>query len=295
MEKGTRSLISFDYAVKRLLRNKADYVVLEGFLSELFKRQIKINSILESESNKERADDKFNRVDMLVCDDRGELFIIEIQFSYEIDYFHRMLYGTCKAICDYMVEGAPYADVKKIYSVNIVYFDLGRGGDYIYYGSTNFIGAHECDDLQLSASQREVFKKQMPCEIFPEYCILKVSRFNDVAKDTLDEWIYYLKNSKVEDGFHAQGLQKAQEVLNKSRLNEQERREYEKVADIRRSNDSTVNSAKIEGLVEGEAIGYEKGKMDIIRKSYSAGISVEMIVSISGMPLEEVYAVLNVG
>ena len=35
-----RPLISLNYALKRLLRNSANYDVLEGFLSELLRRDI---------------------------------------------------------------------------------------------------------------------------------------------------------------------------------------------------------------------------------------------------------------
>jgi hypothetical protein len=50
-----RILLSFDWAVKRLPRNKANYVILESFLSELLKRTIKIKQLLDSESNKEHS------------------------------------------------------------------------------------------------------------------------------------------------------------------------------------------------------------------------------------------------
>ncbi|MDR0792618.1 MAG: hypothetical protein LBE82_04880, partial [Chitinophagaceae bacterium] len=62
----TRSMISFDWAIKRLLRNKANYGVLEGFLSELLSRKIIIKHIVESESNKDDKTDKFNKTDILV-------------------------------------------------------------------------------------------------------------------------------------------------------------------------------------------------------------------------------------
>ena len=62
----SRNLIRFDWAIKRLLRNKADFSVLEGFLSELLKDEISIQTILESESNQRIDSDKFNRVDILV-------------------------------------------------------------------------------------------------------------------------------------------------------------------------------------------------------------------------------------
>ncbi|MFY7887980.1 MAG: hypothetical protein ACOVOW_03680, partial [Spirosomataceae bacterium] len=60
-----KKLIRFDWAIKRLLRNKSNFGVLEGFLSELLFDNIKIEQILESESNQETDDDKFNRVDIL--------------------------------------------------------------------------------------------------------------------------------------------------------------------------------------------------------------------------------------
>ena len=57
-----RKLVSFDWAMKKLLRSKANFDILEGFLSELLKEDIKIIEILESEGNKETFDDKYNRV-----------------------------------------------------------------------------------------------------------------------------------------------------------------------------------------------------------------------------------------
>ena len=83
-----KKLIWVDWAVKKLLRNKANFGVLEGFLSELLYDDIKIERILESESNQETERDKFNRVDILTQNSKKELVIVEIQNSYEIDYFH---------------------------------------------------------------------------------------------------------------------------------------------------------------------------------------------------------------
>jgi hypothetical protein len=74
-----QQLIRFDWALKRLLRNKANFDILEGFLSELLKEDIVINQILESESNKADAQDKFNRVDILVENSKKGLLISEIQ------------------------------------------------------------------------------------------------------------------------------------------------------------------------------------------------------------------------
>jgi predicted transposase/invertase (TIGR01784 family) len=205
----SKKLIRFDWAIKRLLRNKANFVVLEGFLSELLFDDIKIEQILESEGNQAFDDDKFNRVDILTQNSKQELIIIEIQSTYEIDYFHRMAYGVSKSISENLKLGQKYSEVKKVISINIVYFDLGQGQDYIYKGVTDFRGLHQNDLLGLSEKQKKTFLKENVSDIFPEYYLLKVNQFNDVAKDTLDEWIYFLKNSEVKEGFKAKGSERS--------------------------------------------------------------------------------------
>ena len=131
----TRSMISFDWAMKRLLRSKANFEVLEGILSELLRRKIKIKNIAESEGNKAGKEDKYNRVDIFVEADNKELVIVELQFYNQSDYFLRMLYGASKAVTEHIYEGNTYDKVRKVYSINIVYFDLGVGDDYIYHAS----------------------------------------------------------------------------------------------------------------------------------------------------------------
>jgi len=241
-----KKLIRFDWAIKRLLRNKANFVVLEGFLSELLFDDIKIEKILESEGNQQYDEDKFNRVDILTQNSKNEFIIIEIQNTYEIDYFHRMMYGASKVMTENLTLGQPYSEIKKIISINIVYFDLGQGKDYVYKGTTNFHGLHENDVLQLSYKQKETFLKQNVSDIFPEYYIIKVNQFNDVAKDTLDEWIYFLKNSEVKDDFKAKGLSEAKEVLDIMRLGEEQRYGYNRYMDYLHYKASEALTLKIE-------------------------------------------------
>lgn len=221
------NLIRFDWAIKKILRDKANFGILEGFLSELLGQNIKIISLLDSESNKETSDDKFNRVDLLAELESKELVIIEVQNEEEYDYLHRILYGTSKTISENMKKGNPYANVKKVISISIIYFDIGEGSDYVYRGTTNFIGIHNNDKLMLSEDQRILFNKSEPYEIFPEYYILKVSKFDEVTKDGLDEWIYFLKNDEIKENFKAKGLKEAKDKLDVMKLPKEEQANYE--------------------------------------------------------------------
>ena len=242
----SKRLIRFDWAVKKLLRNKANFVVLEGFLSELLFDDIKIQKILESESNQETENDKYNRVDILTQNSKNELIIVEIQNTYEIDFFHRMIYGTSKALIENISLGQPYSEIKKVISINIVYFDLGQGKDYVYKGKTNFEGLHEKDTLQLSIQQKQTFTKKEISDFFPEYYIIKVNKFNDIAKDTLDEWVYFLKNSEVKDEFKAKGLAEAKEVLDIMRLDKEQQYGYNRYLDYLHYKASEILSLRLE-------------------------------------------------
>ena len=300
-----RSMISFDWAMKRLLRNKANFEVLEGFLSELLRRKIAIKSIAESESNKENEVDKSNRVDMLVEADDKELVIVELQYDNLNEYFQRMLYGVSKSITEDIHEGEKYSKIRKVYSVNIVYFDLGKGDDYVYHGITNFTGLHTRTELELTAKQQQLYGKTVIGELYPEYYIIKVNRFNDVAKDTLDEWIYYLKNNKIRDDFTAQGMERAREVLAFDNLSEAEKKSYWHRVEDKRIRDGEIETAFTDGEIKGEAKGRVKGRAEgraegktetlerIVVESKRNGLSLDQIQSFTKFSIEQIIEILT--
>ena len=286
----SKKLISFDWAIKRLLRNnrsddRANFVELEGFLSELLFDNIKIEQILESEGNRaanrqETEDDKFNRVDILTKNSKNELIIIEIQNAYEIDYFHRMAYGVSKSIVENLKKRQKYSEIKKIISINIVYFDLGQGQDYIYKGKTDFIGLHQKDLLGISDKQKITFVKEQVSDIFPEYYLLKVNQFNDIAKDTLDEWVYFLKNSEVKDEFKAKGLKEAGEVLDIMRLKKEDEYGYNRYLDSLSLKASEIFTLQTEAEF--------KLKEDIAKKSILKGLDNETISDITDLTVARI-------
>ncbi len=255
-----RRLVSFDWALKRLLRSKANFEILEGFLSELLKEEIVILEVLEGESNQEHHRQKFNRVDLKVTNQRGEIVIIEVQYDREFDYLQRIFFATCRAATEYLQAGDSYRHLAKVISVNILYFDLGQGQDYIYHGKTHFTGIHRHDELKLSERQKELFGKESPAEIYPEYYLLKINQFDDIARDRIDQWIYFLKHEEVPDGFDAKGLRKAKEVLNILHLSAEERVAYESYAEDLHYQASMFESSYGDGLRVGINAGIQEGK-----------------------------------
>lgn len=284
----SRKLVSFDWAMKKILRQKANFGILEGFLTELLKFEVEIKEILESEANQETEEDKFNRVDLLAKNEKGQLILIEVQHSSEIDYFHRMLYGTSKLIAEHIKKGKGYRDVKKVYSVNIVYFELGQGDDYVYYGKTAFQGLHHKQEaLSLSASQKKKFSIDNIYEIYPEYFIIRVNQFNDIAKNSLDEWIYFLKNEEIKDNFQAKGLHKAKQTLDVMKLGDVDRAIYKRREENRMYKESLLYTAGIDGEKRGEKRGEKKAKIDVAKNLLDI-LDIETIALKTGLSLEDV-------
>ncbi len=271
--------IRFDWAAKKMLRDKKNFGILEGFLSELLGEDVKIEGLLESESNQEEEHDKFNRVDLFAENSKGEHIIIEIQNTRELDYLMRMLFGTSKAITEYLPIGSAYAKIKKVIAVSIVYFDLGKGEDYVYIGQTKFKGLHTKTELQLTAAQKKLLGKPTIHQAYPEYYLIRTTKFNDIVNDSLDEWIYFFKNSEVLDEFRAKGMQEVREKLNVMNLPDEERKRYNKYLEQLSDEASYADTIKIDAeeavrKIEDKVRSDEREKTE---KKRNAEIAINLI------------------
>lgn len=286
-------LIRFDWAIKKLLRNKANFDILEGFLSALLHDDITVVNILDSESNKEDEADKFNRVDLLIENAKQELIIIEVQVKSEQDFFQRIAYGAAKLLSEYLHKGQPYQNIKKIISINITYFDLGSGIDYLYYGSTNFVGTHHHDILELTSAQNELFGVKEVKKIFPEYYLIRIGQFADEIHEAIDEWIYMLKHDEIKPEFNAKNIQQASEKLRVMGLGQEQRKAYDRYMDNMSYRASMLWSSRQEGIQQGREEGIQERTIAIVKNSLQQGIEITLISAITGLSIEEIQKIQN--
>ena len=288
--------IRFDWAIKRLLRQKANFDVLEGFLTVFLGEKITIVDILESEGNQQGADDKFNRVDIKARNSKDEIIIVEIQNTRELYYLERILYGVAKAITEHISLGEKYYKVKKIYSISILYFDIGKGNDYLYHGQNQFIGVHTGDQLQVNVKEKGVIQTRMPAEIFPEYILIRVNEFDKVAVTPLEEWMKYLKEGIIRPDTTAPGLNEAREKLKYYSMSKEERQAYDEHLSAVMIQNDVLDTAKLEGRIEGLAEGRAEGRAEGItegllqtaRNLKSMGMPAEVIQKATGLSIEEI-------
>ena len=251
--------IRFDWAIKRLLRQKANFGVLEGFLTVFLGEPIHILEILESEGNQQTEDDKFNRVDIKAKNSKGEIIIVEIQNTRELYYLERILYGVAKAITEHMKLGQSYKEVKKVYSISILYFDIGKGSDYLYVGQNRFLGVHTNDQLVVNTKEKNAIVAKNPSEIFPLYVLIRVNEFNKVAVSPMEEWMEYLKTGIIDPDTSAPGLREARQKLQYHSMTDAERHAYDEHVNAVMIQNDVLDAARIEGLNEGRAKGMEEG------------------------------------
>ena len=295
------NFIRFDWAMKRLLRDKSNYVVLEGFLSTLLEEDLRISRFLESESNQTDETDKFNRADILVEDSKGRLLVIKIQNYRELYYYHQMLYGASDILSRYTDEEIDYNKICKIYSINIVYFSMIKSKDYAYHGEIIFRGLHDSDNfLKLSARQQEIFTGKDAKDIFPEYYVLRVNDFDKVAKTPLDEWIKFLKTGEIDKEATAKGLPEARERLRIDTLPDVEKRAYYRDMEALRYQRSVIKTGWDEGHTEGFKEGKAKGRAEgraegekmkakeVAKRMKEMGLSVKDIIQCTGLTHGEI-------
>ena len=266
--------------------------------------QISRAEILESEGYQQMADEKFNRVDIKAKNTKGDIILIEIQNTRELYYLERVLYGVAKAVTEHLHLGQDYSGVKKVYSISILYFDIGVGTDYLYHGQNQFVGVHTHDHLQVNTKERGAIVKRLPSEIFPEYILVRVNEFDKVAVTPLEEWVRYLKDGIITSGTTAPGLEEAREKLRYYSMSPEERYAYDEHLNAIMIQNDVLSTAKFEGreegLAEGLAEGREEGliegreegrveeRLETARRMRSDGLSMEMVVRYTGLSEEEI-------
>jgi len=302
-----RTLVSFDWAMKHILRDKANFDVLEGFLSTLLNDEMRVLSLLESEANQQHDLDKYNRVDLLTVDSKEEIVLIELQYTWQPAYLKRLLYGAAKLIVDHIQIGQPFDQVRKVISISILYFPVSQdANDYLYHGKTEFTGLNTGKLLQVNMARLPKPAQPKPTHtsqqngdakadddvvnIFPEYYLIEVGHFQNLIRHPIDEWVYLFKNSAVRDDFHSRNIQAAKEKLTVMQMSEADRKAYEQFL-LSRANALDVMTGHFQqGVEQGMALGKEEANRDNARKMRQEGLDLAVIARITGLSEAEILA-----
>jgi len=289
-----KPLISFDFAIKYLLKNKGDYDIIEGFISALFASQgyppIKINALLDTESNKEELQLKKSIADLVVEDADGNKYIVEIERAYTPNFMHKACFNSSRLVVDGIYGSQDYTTIKKIFHISLLYFSTKGMEKPIYHGKTII---HEVDtkhpvDVSIANEGLVIFNTP---NVFPEYFFISVPMFDDVINTEIDEWLYVMKHSEIKQGFKSPYMTKVAERLSVIKMNSAERNEYIYYQKQSVHSQDILQSAEAKGRVEGKAEGKAEGrteeKMEIALNLLRQNLPLDAISSATGLSHDE--------
>lgn len=230
-------------------------------------------------------------VDVRCVDAVGRQFIVEMQMVWSPEFLQRVLFNSAKAYVRQLDKGFDYSLLKPVYSLNLVN-DIFEPQLLEYYHYFKLV--HEEHTEKVIDGLHLVFVE------LPKFTPHSMSE-----KKMQVLWLRYL--TEIKDGTEKIPQElldnaetgKAISVLETSSYNDAQLASYDKFWDTISIEKTLYNSGerkgREEGLMEGEAVGMEKGRAEEKRKIASgmkqAGIPLETIAVITGLPLEEVKSI----
>jgi len=282
-------LISFDYAIKYLLKDKGDYSIVEGFISAVLKSvgysEVKIIALLESEGGKEDSRSTRSLADVIVEDKNKNKYIIEIERNVKDSFTHKSCFNTSWLIVDNLVQREDYTQIVKVFHISLLYFPIGNGP--IYHGKTIIHEVETNERLNVHITNQETKEVFNATEILPEYFYISVPLFSDRLEKEIDDWLYVMKHDEVPKKFHSRYMNQVSEKLNILTMSLEDRANYSyyrKKLCNDRDELKAAESRDIEKAIEqGIAKGKSEEKLEIARNLLSANLQISFIANATGL------------
>ena len=285
-----KPLVSFDYAIKYLLKDKGDYTIVEGFISTLLKtrgyKDVKIVALLESESNKEDKKSKRSLADVIVEDEDQNKFIIEIERNVQDSFIHKSLFNTSRLIVDNLSQREDYTQIIKVFHISLLYFPLGSGP--VYHGKTIIYETETNKKLSVRIKNKKSGKTFDATNILPEYFYISVPLFNDRLEKEMDDWLHVMKYDKVPKNYHSPYMKQVAEKLSILKMTPEERANYSHYQKKLHKDRDELQAADAKGREEGIKKGREEEKIKIAKKMLEKNRPIEEIADFTGLTIEDI-------
>ena len=288
-----KPLVSFDYAIKYLLKDKGDYGIVEGFISALLKtkgyKDVKIVALLESESNKEDSKSKRSLADLIVEDEDHHKYIIEIERNVKDSFIHKACFNTSRLIVDNLAQREDYTQIIKIFHISLLYFPIGNGNGAIYHGKTIIHEIETNEKLSVHIKNQETGEVFDATDILPEYFYISVPLFNDRLEKEIDDWLHVMKYDEVPKNYHSPYMVQVAEKLSILKMTPEERANYSYYQKKLYNDRDELQAAEARGEAIGEARGIEKTAINMLKQN----LDFKLISSITGFSIDELLKLKN--
>lgn len=275
-----------DFVFKQIFGSAKHPRILISFLNATLKPTFPITmvEIENTDLEKNYVRDKFSRLDVHATTSQGEVINVEIQLKNEHNMIKRSLYYWGKLYEEQLGEGDDYTELRRTVCINILNFKYLKNNRY-----HNGYRLKEVDTNEELTNILEIHFIEIP----------KLQDETD-EKDMLVAWTEFLKNPEspkvrsLENNIHE--IREAKDELIRLSADKEQRRIYAIRSKALKDETSALNKAKREGLEEGIQQGLQQGLqqgIDVERKNAAkkmkeAGISLDIIMSITHLSEEEI-------
>ena len=257
-----------DVAFKKIFGTEKNKDILIHFLNDILvfrsKQPIVEVEFLKPEQNPEIASQKTSIVDILCKDEKGGLYIVEMQVARTKGFEKRAQYYASKTYCSQAGIGDKYPDLKEVIFIAIADFIMFP--DKKRYKSDHVIldresHEHDLKDFTFTFIELPKFKKTI-----------------DKLSSIEEKWCYFFKHAQETSAEQLDKIigkdliiQKAYKALDRFHWSPQALLSYEESE--KRINDylSSLGQKFIEGKAEGLSEGIEKGLAEGIEKGLAEG------------------------
>ena len=277
-----------DLAFKRIFGSEKHKRVPIDFLNAVFhltgEEEIVSLEFLATVQAPEIAVRKESIVDVLVQDQAGSKYIIEMQVAKVEGFEKRAQFYAAKAYCAHVGKGEEYHDLKKVIFLAIT--------DYVVFPEKE---SYKSDHILLD---NKTYEHDLKDFSFTFVELPKFTKNLDQLETIEDRWYYFLKHADESKDIeqvlsHHPEIKEAYEILDSYHWSEEELRWYDKIAIDAVDAKNIIKAAKKEGRQEGRQEGIQEGRQEGIqigieqaRQNISLKIAKAMLHS--GMPLEQV-------
>ena len=285
----------YDQGFKHVFGRESNKEILINFLNLIIPdRKIVDLEYLNNEQTPALKEAKNSRYDLTCKTDDGSRIIVELQKRSQWDFIERTLYYVALPIIEQLEIGEHRYNFYPIYSVNILNFELSgvsKNEDVlsIYRLKELYRNTELTDKITMIYIELPKFRKNLS-ELDSDnllenfyFCFRNIYKFKECPEELTNEIIKRLftaakvaamdKNEKIK-------------YLNEMTSERDLRNQIEYAID--KAIEQGLEQGLEQGMQQGIQRGIEQGKIDTARLMKANGISTEMIITCTGLTLEQI-------
>ena len=228
---------------------------------------------------------KYTVVDVRCTDQKGQIFIVEMQIQWTLGFKQRMLFNASKAYVTQLEKGEDYELLRPVYGLGLIntIFDKESPNWYHHYKMVNVQKPEvEIKDLQLVFIELPKFKAQHYSDKKLQILWLRfMSELNEKSLEVPTEWLAVPE------------IKQAVQLAKESAYTPAELLSYDQYWDAISIEKTLVKGAEIKGRQEGLVEGDLKAKQMIARNLLAKGLSISEVAAITELSLEEVQSLVD--